>query len=415
MIIPYRLGKRFNPAKVVGNIMNHKVLLTSILVMILLIPVAPIAIAQANSKAEVTARYKDVQAVVYDRVRGVYGKDYSYDFDANKFKTYSSPSSINDLRNTIVLDGKLNENVWKEIEPITVDLQPTKSWGAAINSVSVRAANNGSWLFMSFQWRDITESRDEAARIKRPDGSFFYNQTHFFSDNLYVGWWMNEGQPTVKPWFNAHFAGTTLGKVPWKNEDPKALASLWIWKAYYTDDEAPRWPNVYFPVLDVFPFGRHKGEPQTIPYPHMIQMYTNITASYAITYLSHVSGCAFPDKDFFGYEVMANGHWDNGLWTVEIARPFKPHPLNEALKATPKFEGGNSYNMFFGAGDGQRGENEDVGAISQWLTVSMESSPASISPILIVLGVAPVVVLGGWLLFRHSRAARRTKVEGTNP
>src|SRR3990172_7031336 len=139
--------------------MNNKILLSSALLVILLIPVAPIAIPQANSKAEVTAPYKAVQAVVYDKVRGIYGKDYSYDFDANKFKTYGSPSSINDLRNMIVLDGKLNEDVWKEIEPITVDLQPTKPWGAVIDSVSVKAVNNGTWLFMSYQWKDITETR----------------------------------------------------------------------------------------------------------------------------------------------------------------------------------------------------------------------------------------------------------------
>lgn len=395
--------------------MNHKILLSSALLVILLIPVAPIAVAQANAKGDITAQYKAVQAVVYDKARGIYGKDYSYNFDTNKFATYSAPSSVSDLRNTIVLDGKLSEDVWKEVEPITVDLKPTKSWGAAIDSVSVRAVNNGTWLIMSYQWKDNTETRQEAARIKRPDGSFFYNQTHFYSDNLYVGWWMNEGKPTVKPWFNAHFAGTTLGKVPWKNEDPKALASLWIWKAYFTDDEAARWPNVYFPVLDVFPFGRFKGQPQIVAYPHMIQMYTNITASYAITYMSHVSGCAFPDKDFFAYEVMANGYWDNGLWTVEIARPFKPHPLNEVLNATPRFESGKAFSVYFGAGNGQVGENEDVGAISQWLTVYMEPSPASFSPIFIALGIVPVAVIGGVLFFRRNRAARRTKVAATHP
>ncbi len=388
-------------------------LLAILIATMMLGPQTLTAAAMTNSKSEITAQHKDVQAVVYDKVRGIYGRDYSYDSYTNKFTTYDSPSRPILSPNTIILDGKLDEGVWKEITPTTMNLQPTKPWGAAINTASVRAINNGTWLIMAFQWSDTTESRNEASRIKRPDGSFFYNQTHFYSDNFYVGWWMNDGKPTVEPWFNAHFAGTTLGKVPWKNEDPKALASLWIWKAYYTDDEAPRWPHVYFDVLDTFPFGPHKGEAQVIPYPHMIEMYTNVTASYAITYLSHVSGCAFPDKDFFGYEVMANGHWDNGLWTLEIARSYKPHPLNAALKATPNLEGGKSYPVFFGAGDGQHGENEDVGAISQWLTVNLEPAPsADMSPIIIGSGAVLMVAAVAAIFWRRGKTAG-SRVEAT--
>lgn len=378
--------------------MNRKILLVSALIVVILL-IMPPAVAQQSSAASLKAYYRDATSIVYDKTQGIYGSDYSYDEYNNKYSRFSTSRVLPDAssRNVIRIDGALEEQVWNDIEPFVVNLEPTSPWGGSIKSLSVRAINNGTWLFMAFEWKDATEDRKESSRIRRPDGAFFYNETHFYSDNMYIGWWMKDGAPTVKPWFNAHFAGTTKGRVPWQHEDPEALASLWIYKSYYTDDEAQKWPRPYFDALKNIGFGPFNGQELIIPYPHMITMYLNSTASYAITYMTHVSGCAFPDQKFFSYEVRANGLWKDGVYTLEVARPFKPHPLNDLLKATPRFEAGKEYWVYFGAGDGRRGENEEIGSISPWFTLTMESAPASPleTPIIFVaatLGIAAVAV-----------------------
>jgi hypothetical protein len=384
--------------------MNYRIISASLILLALILLPTPIVLSQSSTDGTISAQYKDIDIVVRDKYRGLFEIDYKYDWDTNTFTVINDTPSTQDPENTIVIDGDLSEDVWNDIQPITINLEATKPWGSAIDKVSVRAGNNGSWVFLSFEWEDSTESRSESSRIKNPDGSFFYNETHHYSDNFYVGWWMNEGKPTVEPWFNAHFAGTTMGRVPWKDVDTEALASLWIYKAYYVDDEAQKWPKPYFGSLEKFLFGQHKDEPQRVAYPHMIEMYLNSTANYAITYMSHVSGCAFPDQDFFPFEVRANGAWKDGRYSLEIARPFEPHPQNAALDATPVLQSGEEFEVFFGAADGHVGENEDVGSISDWFTLSIESAPSNAISIELVAGlVAIVAVVLGIAVFRRTR------------
>lgn len=374
--------------------LKHQMILALLVSVIIVLSAPSLVLAQNDSQSTIPAIYKDATVMVYDQFRGTYGRDYSYDWESNKYRELVPSVGDVESRSVILLDGELSEDIWKEIDPISIDLVATTPWGGAIDGASVRAANNGSWIFMAFQWEDTTESRSESSRIKSPDGAFFYNATHFYSDNFFVGWWMKGGEPTVDPWFNAHFAGTTKDRVPWKNEDPEALASLWIYKAYYTDDEAQKWPRPYFSALENFLFGQHQGEELIVPYPHMIQMYLNSTANYAISYMTHISGCAFPDQDFFPYEIRANGQWVDGVYTLEVARPFEPHPQNELLEASPKFENNKDYWVFIGAADGQHGENEEVGSISQWYTLSIQPSPQSLSSSSPIIPLVPMAAVG---------------------
>jgi hypothetical protein len=137
----------------------------------------------------------------------------------------------------------------------------------------------------------------------------------------------------------------------------------------------------------------------------------NATANYYIGGgVTHVSGCAFPEKDQFPFDVRANGFWENGLWTLEVARPFKPHPLNEPLNAVMSFQQDKVYSVFFGAGDGQHGENENVGSISKWFTLYMEPAPPSTAPPLFAVaigGMAVVGVVGAIALRRRGRNVKR--------
>lgn len=392
-------------------------MLAAIFLGAILLTISPTALAQNASTANIVAVYKDAQAIVYDKVRGVYGRDYAYDWQNNKysfFRNFTStpaplPSDV-DPRNILILDGKLDENIWKDTKSIVVDLEPHTAWGGAIKRVSVKAANNGTWLFMAFEWEDSTESREESARVKRPEGGFFYNETHFYSDNLFTGWWLKDGRPIVKPWFNAHFAGTAMGKVPWRFVDTSAEANLWIFKAYWTDDDSHGWPVSYLPGLRTLRWGPHVGEPIYYPYPWMTQTLLNATTNYFLgTGIIHISGCAFPEKETFPFEVHGNGMWKDGVWTLEVARPFKTHPLNEPVKATMNFESDKTYWVFFGASDGQRGENEDVGSISGWLTLYIQPppQPAFLIWVSIGVGVAAVAGIVGTLMVRRRTNARR--------
>lgn len=399
-------------------IKKHKMILASIVLMVMLLSTARgVTLAQDQSKAALVTYYRDARAWVYDKFRGIYGRDYSFNWDTNKytfFKNYTTipvpiPADIYSP-NTVIVDGKLDEKLWTDIQPVVVSLEPTFPWGGAIKKVSVRAINNGTWVFMAFQWEDTTESRDESARIKRPEGGFFYNKTHFYSDNLFIGWWMNSERPTVKPWFNAHFAGTTLGQVPWKDY-PSAKAGLWAFKAYWVDDDSRYWPQDYYEALGKFTWGPHAGEPLFKPYPHLTETFLNSTANYFIgSGVIHVSGCAFPERDTYPYDLRGNGLWREGVWTLEVARPFKPHPLNEPLGVTMRLEADKVYWVFFGAADGHHGENEDVGSISQWLTLYVEPAPLSsftTTPwFFITIGVIAAVATVGALALRR-RGVRR--------
>lgn len=383
--------------------MKYRILSVSLLLIALILSPTPI-LSQNTSNETINAKYKDIDIVIQDGLRGLFEIDYKYNWETNTYTVINEQPTTQHPDNTIVLDGDLSEDLWDDIDPVNINLDATKTWGSSVDSVSVRAGNNGSWIFMSLQWEDTTEDRSESSRIKNPDGSFFYNDTHHYSDNFYVGWWMNEGEPTVDPWFNAHFAGTTMGRVPWKDIDTNALASLWIYKAYYTDDEAKKWPKPYWGSLENFLFGQHKDEPQLVAYPHMIQMYLNSTASYAITYMSHVSGCAFPDQDFFPFEVRANGAWKDGVYTLEIARPFEPHPQNAVLDASPVLRSGEEFEIFFGAADGHVGENEDVGSISGWVTLSIESESANLFSFEIIAAISAVVIVSiGIIVYKRTR------------
>ncbi|MCS4538291.1 MAG: ethylbenzene dehydrogenase-related protein [Thaumarchaeota archaeon] len=406
MTIPYRLGIRFNQAKVLGNTMNHKVLLASVLVMIMLTP-SLVTISYAASETDLTAHYRDMKAAIYDKVRGIYGVDYSYDWYTNKFTT--DPKGTVDSK-TVIVDGKLDEAIWQTIDPVTIDLKPTFPWGGAVSSVSVKAANNGTWIFMAFQWRDSTASLEESARVKRPEGGFFYNATWFYSDNLFIGWWMKDYKPLGDPYFNTHYAGTTMGRVPWKKTDPSGQANLWLFKAYLGDDDQRYWP-LTSTTPRTWRWGPNSGQDLVFPYPFLAETMLNSTSNYFIgTGVTHVSGCAFPERVTFPFDVRGNGFWKDGVWTLELARPFEPHLQNQATHATISLESNKVYSIFFGASDGHHGENEDVGSISQWYTINIKPSPSSPSlpiPLLIAGGIAVAIVIVGVAAIQIRRGRHR--------
>ena len=100
--------------------MNYKIVIAFVLAVMMALPVTPVVSAQTTSEATVVAHYKAITAFQYDRVRGIYGRDYSYDWNKNKFtflKNFTAvpaPRSKDQFPGTLIMDGSMDEDAWKE-------------------------------------------------------------------------------------------------------------------------------------------------------------------------------------------------------------------------------------------------------------------------------------------------------------
>src|SRR4030067_1139119 len=94
---------------------DRRRILASIILTVIIVSTTPFAYAQDSSQATIKAQYREVKAIVYDKVRGVYGMDYSYDWVTNSYTTYSLPHKLGDLAspNLLILDRNLDDALWK--------------------------------------------------------------------------------------------------------------------------------------------------------------------------------------------------------------------------------------------------------------------------------------------------------------
>src|SRR3989304_6632387 len=110
--------------------MNFKIVMAFVLAVIMTLPVTPVVSAETTPEATVVAHYKDITAVQYDRVRGIYGRDYSYDWNTNGFtffKNYTTtpaPLSQDQFPGALILDGNLGEMHGKKLKPSSLTWRP---------------------------------------------------------------------------------------------------------------------------------------------------------------------------------------------------------------------------------------------------------------------------------------------------
>jgi len=274
------------------------------------------------------------------------------------------------------LDGIPSETFWAQIPATQISLEGTTPYGGNVPHMWIKAAHNGSHVFLLLQWPDAKESRksDPAVRLilSTPGnltGRYFYNETYYYTDAAAVTWWMGTDRPRVKPATNNEFGPAPTRRASlfgWGREDK---AELWVWKAKYLDLGNPSWPYSNIdPGVSKWVWGPKAGEPYTMPYSSAFQNLFNYTGTWTLgDGLLHAKACQQPGTKPF--EVRARGVWSSGMWTLELARPFVPSPENRPYTIT--FEEGRTYWITLAAFDGNRGEWEEVASISKWLSIEI--------------------------------------------
>lgn len=279
------------------------------------------------------------------------------------------------------LDGVPNETFWGQIPAVYVPLTGTTPYGGHVPNVWVKAAHNGSYLFLTLQWPDAKESRksDRAIRLTQSTpsnltGRYHYNETYFYTDAAAVTWWMGSEKPTVKPATNDEFGPSPTRRASlfgWSTNDK---AELWVWKAYILDLGNPLWPYSGLLPAGKYYWGDKAGQTYTMPYSAALSNVFNATGTWTLgDGVLHSNTCQQPRTKPF--DVRARGVWSSGMWTLELARPFVTPAENRPY--TMAFEEGKTYWIVPAAFDGNKGEWEEVASISNWLSleISKESVP----------------------------------------
>lgn len=315
----------------------------------------------------------------------------------------------------ITVDGLPEERFWSQAPWTKLALKPSDGFGGAVKELDVKVAHNDSWIFILANWHDPTESRRTDPVVRNPKGGYFYNNTYYYGDILWVDWSLANGgstKPAVDPWGHTRFAGTPgSGRAGLE-------ANLWSWRSYW-DSGGPTYPYHYFPP-SVYTWGPKAGQPLIIPYSSAYDSYLNATAQYFVgTGVMRVEACAAPFDDLDPFVVRAKGAWSNNTWTVEIARPFTSPPNTSNKLFDVQLSEGRNYWVGFVVADGNKGEVYNTNSVSEW--VNIEISPQLYQPEAQVAKIANVtqyVAYGGlgvllvaiatasFLLIRRNRTRR---------
>lgn len=287
-----------------------------------------------------------------------------------------------------ILDGTPTEAFWQEIPENIVPLVATTTYGGAVPEMSVKAVHDGTNLYLLLRWADNAESRklDGAIRIALSEpgnlvGGYFYNETHYYTDSAQVTWWLGSDEPTVSPAINNEFGPAPTRTTTLFGWGPDDTAETWSWKPYSLDQGNLYWPDAGLdPALGIAPvttwhWGDKAGEAYTMPHSSLYQAHWSTAGNMVLgDGLLHAEGCQIPGTNNF--EVKARGVWNDGEWTLEIAKAFVPSAENAPFST--EFKVGETFHLVLGAMDGNVGEWEEVGSMSDWLslTISNELLPS---------------------------------------
>jgi hypothetical protein len=62
------------------------------------------------------------------------------------------------IEGTVTVDGLATESVWAKAPAVTIPLSASTDEGGHVSSITVKAVNNGEWLYLLIQWEDPTAS-----------------------------------------------------------------------------------------------------------------------------------------------------------------------------------------------------------------------------------------------------------------
>lgn len=317
-----------------------------------------------------------------------------------------SDLTATNVTGTLNVNGSPDEAFWSTVTSYNISLTGSNPYGGKEDKVTVKIATNGTTLFILAKWNDPTESRKSMTRVTAQPaipGQYLANSTYYYGDLFFVVLWMGDGTPTQTPFVTGHPGG---GGKP-SNWGANDNANIWSWRAYYTDQGAPAFPHLSLwnktsgslGALEKYNFGPNKGQNTTFPYSWAWDLHMNKTGNWLIDGygILHSVSCTVPG---FPYAVRAMGTWNNGAWTLEIARPLTPPAENQAHSIT--LTQGKTYSIAFAAADGGQGETEQTNSISSWKTLALPQTTDY--TLLYLAGGAGVVVvaLGAFVLYRRS-------------
>jgi hypothetical protein len=276
----------------------------------------------------------------------------------------------------VTLDGTPSDLVWSQIPPTLVALTGTTTFGGNVPQVWVKAAHDADNLYLLMQWPDSKEARTNSRALRlalsTPGnliGQYKANDTYYYTDAAVVTWWMGTGKPTVLSAVNDEFGGSPTRRASLFGWTANDKAEMWAWKAYMLDLGNPYWPSAGLdPGVTTWHWGDDVGKAYLMPYSSAFQGLFNSTGYWILgDGLLHSKGCQQPGTKPF--EVKARGAWSSGLWTLELSRPLSQSSQNKAY--TIPFEEGKTYWSTLGAFDGNKGEWEEVGGKSGWVSVEI--------------------------------------------
>lgn len=276
------------------------------------------------------------------------------------------------LANTtpVHIDGQANEDFWQHAPSITIHTSGGANFIDGSTNVTIKAAANANESYFLFRWFDPTQSLQHLPLVKTPqgwqvqqNGFHHFDETEFYEDKFAVLLSKQCGhggdntthlghQPFAdKPanWHGKGYHASLDGKV----------RDLWHWKAVRTDHKRQADDNHFGPLLQVrsgerrYTAGYHTDGKESGGYVMNWQWYSPSTVTPKRLpnpdYLTQPHHAAFlpwfdsqpyqPEQDHFPLgtqlpsvlyrsnqfegdrgHVAAKGQWQQGYWTLEIAR-----------------------------------------------------------------------------------------------
>jgi hypothetical protein len=271
----------------------------------------------------------------------------------------------------INIDGKATEKEWRDAPTLTVKTFSGHNFTDGQTSVKIKAINNNSEVFFLFQWLDSSESLEHLPLVKTKlgwraehDGYQNFNEKRYYEDKFAV--MLSTGCDLAADG-SAHLGHKPLANKPanlhgkgFHYTDDNKVIDLWQWKAIRTDNMKLADDNFIGPPLPAlsgnkrytagyYPDAKESGryslnwtwfkQESVVPKRLPIALKTTNKKSYLPWFHSKayttdeddfevgttIPSVLYRSNRFEGdrADVAAKGYWQNGQWTLELARKLK--------------------------------------------------------------------------------------------
>ncbi len=270
------------------------------------------------------------------------------------------------------------DSSWQSLTPATIptmgqNITIPMLFNATVSSIDVRSMNNGTWIGWMLQWKDPTKSDDALA-------------TDHFRDAVAISL-----PASTAPTFIAMGGpGTPVNIMHWKADWQRDVDL-----GRYLDRQ-DAYPNMAY---DLYVGNKTSGTSSSSQFQGVIGGYNNSSdVRHPVEQVSkmylpgYAAGNPFSQRDTprqtpieelvaegFGtltsqktQNSLGKGVWDNGVWSVVIARPMLTGDMSDA-QLTP----GEKTNIAFAVWDGGHGEVDGRKAVALWHPLVIEQGAAS--------------------------------------